>query len=56
MHTTSSTYLVFLTTEGALTQVSIQDILDSGNPIDGDTGDDLELFRNILVDVHGDPI
>jgi len=54
MHTTSSTYLVFLTTEGAKYPVSIQDIINSGHPIDPETGDDLELFHNNLVNERGD--
>lgn len=56
MNTTSSTYLVFLTSEGAKQLVSIESILYSGNPIDAETGDDLELFSSELVDCDGDPI
>lgn len=56
MNTTSSTYLVFLTNEGAKQLVSIESILYSGNPIDAETGDDLELFSSELVDCDGDPI
>lgn len=56
MHTTSSTYLTFVTSEGALVRVSIQDMLDSGHPIDPETGEDLELFHNSLVRENGDLI
>jgi hypothetical protein len=56
MNTTSSTYLVFITSEGAKQLVSIESLLDSGHPIDSETGDDLELFSSDLVDCDGDPI
>ena len=56
MNTTSSTYLVFLTNEGAKQLVSIENILYSGHPIDPETGDDLELLSSDLVDCDGNPI
>lgn len=56
MNTISSTYLVFLTGEGAKQLVSIDSLLYSGNPIDPETGDDLDLFSSELVDCNGDPI
>jgi hypothetical protein len=56
MNTTSSTYLVFITSKGAKQLVSIENILCTGNPIDPETGDDLDLFSSELVDYNGDPI
>ena len=56
MNTTSSTYLVFITSDGEKKLVSIESLLYSGNPIDAETGDDLELFSSELVDCNGDPI
>ena len=56
MKTTENTHLVFLTSDGEEEIVSIADILDSGYPIDPETGDDLELKSNQIVDFEGDPI
>ena len=56
MNTISSTYLVFLTSEGEKKLVSIASLLYSGHPTDPETGDDLELFSDDLVDCDGDPI
>lgn len=56
MNTTSSTYLVFITSEGAKKLISIESVLHSGYPIDAETGDDLDLFSSDLVDCNGDPI
>jgi hypothetical protein len=56
MNTTSSTYLIFLTSEGEKKLVSIESIIYDGHPIDVETGDDLELFSSKLVDCNSDPI
>lgn len=56
MNTTSSTYLIFLTSEGERKLVSIDSIIYDGHPIDAETGDDLDLYSNELVDCNGEPI
>ncbi len=53
---TSNTYLQFLTSEQHIIRVSIASILDSGYPIDGETGEDLALVSDELVDCNGDPL
>ena len=52
----SNTYLQFLTSEQHIIRVSIASILDSGYPIDGETGDDLALVSDELVDCNGNPL
>lgn len=56
MNTTSSTYLVFLTSEGERKLVSIESVIYDGHPIDAETGDDLDLYSSELVDYNGEPI
>lgn len=53
MNTTSSTYLVFLTSEGERKLVSIESVIYDGHPIDAETGDDLDLYSSELVDCDG---
>lgn len=56
MNNISTTYLVFLTSNGEKQIVSIESLIYSGHPIDSETGDDLELFSNDLVDCNGNCI
>ena len=56
MNNISTTYLVFLTSNGEKQIVSIENLIYNGHPIDSETGDDLELFSNDLVDCNGNCI
>ena len=55
MNTTSSTYLLFEDGKGHQRLVSIESILDGGNPMDED-GNEMDLVSSELVDWNSDPI
>lgn len=48
-------FLKFKTDSGDEELVSIGSILDSGYPINSETGDDLELASNDILDSDGNP-
>lgn len=49
-------YLKFVHSEGYMILVSISSILDSGYPIDSETGDDMDLCDRKLYDSEFNPI
>ena len=49
-------YLKFVHSEGYMILVSIGSILESGYPIDSDTGDDMDLCDRRLYDSEFNPI
>lgn len=54
--TTANTFLNFIDAEGDRHLVSIGSLLYSGHPIDAESGDDMDLANENLLDINGDPV